>query len=84
VLEADVDLEREPINEAERLFVRFLILHLASSFEAGKRGLYPSEARLSEDVRDFFDRPIPRAVWEELRPLQESEFAEFVGSLIGD
>jgi hypothetical protein len=83
VLKVNVDLGHEPITDAERLFVRFLVLHLASSFEAGKRGLYPSEERLSEDVREFFVLPIPGAVWEELKALQEPVFVEFVESTIG-
>jgi hypothetical protein len=78
VLEPAVDLIGNPISQSERLIVLFLILHLASSFEAQKRGMYLSEQGLRKDVSQFFELPIPAAVWTELKPLQSRDFVEFV------
>jgi hypothetical protein len=78
VLKPTVDLTANPISEAERLIVLFLILHLATSFEAQKRGMYLSEHGLRDDVRQFFALPIPATVWAELKSLQPRDFVEFV------
>jgi|GEM_PF-1134611 len=80
VLKANVDLAANPVSESERLVVLFLILHLASSFEAQKRGLYLSERGLRDDISQFFGLPIPAAVWMESKSLQECDFVEFVES----
>jgi len=66
VLSESPDLDKTPITEAERFFVLFLILHLASSFEARKHGMYFVENGLREDVANFLSLPIPVAVWEEM------------------
>ena len=62
----------------ERLFVRSLILHLAASFRARTYGLYFHEYALSTDIRQFFTKPIPRAIWEAVRQYQEPNFIQFI------
>lgn len=78
VLSEKPDLDRDPITHAEHLFVLFLILHLASSFEARKQGMYFAEHGLSADAGEFFKLPIPRAVWRQVRKYQAPEFTRFV------
>ena len=58
----------------------FLILHLASSFEARKHGMYFVENGLREDVANFFNLPIPAAVWQEMKIYQDYDFISFVES----
>ena len=77
------DLDRHPITDAERLFVLFLILHLASSFEATKHGMYFAEHGLRADVREFFANPIPQVVWREMKRYQQRNFVEFVEDAAG-
>ena len=67
----------EPTFE-ERLFVRSLIFHLAASFRARAYGMHFHEHGLLSDVRQFFSKPIPRAVWETMRQYQEPDFVHFV------
>ncbi len=81
VLDPRVDLTKNPLSEAERLFVRFLILHLATSFEARKRRMFFSEEGLKRDVREFFRLPIPRDVWSGIQPYQQPDFVRFVSQL---
>jgi len=83
VLNPHVDLTRQPITDSERLFVRFLILHLATSFEAQKREMYLTMEGLKKDVQNFFGLPIPRAIWEEAREYQQRDFMAFVDKLRG-
>jgi len=78
VLDPAPDLDAHPITDAERLFVLFLILHLASSFEATKYGMYFAEHGLYADVREFFSSPVPRHVWHEFQRYQRPDFVEFV------
>jgi hypothetical protein len=78
VLTPAPDLNEKPVTEAERFFVLFLILHLASSFAATKHGMYFAETGLREDVANFFNLPIPSAVWEEMKIYQDSNFVRFV------
>ena len=84
VLDARVDLARFPVTESERLFVRFLILHLATSFEAKKRGMYFEEEGLKRDMREFFILPIPRDVWFGVRAYQQRDFVHFVDDAMND
>lgn len=72
------DLDRHPITLAERLFVLFLILHLESSFEATKHGMYFADHGLQTDVRDFFANSIPQRVWNEVKKYQRPDFVAFV------
>jgi hypothetical protein len=82
VLETSPDLDRKPITAAERLFVLFLILHLASSFEARKHGLGLAEEGLRADIQQFFAHPIAREVWTETKSFQAGDFVAFVDSQI--
>lgn len=78
VLQTDFpDGPPEPTLE-ERIFVRSLILHLSASFQARRYGMYFNESGLAADVRQFFAKPIPRAVWRVLRGFQEADFVLYM------
>jgi hypothetical protein len=78
VLDPKADIVAKPITTAERLFVRFVILHLKSAFEAGRNGVYGAPAALREDTNSFFSLPIPKVVWDKAKAFQDSKFATFV------
>lgn len=78
-----VDLESQPITIAERRFVIDLILHLRASYRARRFGLEFNQNMLAADIRQFFNRPIPRAVWEMVRQYQERDFVQFLEANIG-
>jgi hypothetical protein len=82
VLDVAPDLGRHPITDSERLLVLFLILHLASSFEATKHGMYFAEKGLQADVRGFFSLPIPASIWKQTKRYQQSDFVTFVETII--
>jgi len=81
VLRAKVDLKKEPITEAEELFVLFLTLHLATSFKAKKHGMYFAEHGLVRDMQEFFVLPIPSKIWKKIRRYQQPDFVSFVEKL---
>jgi len=78
VLKSDVDLERHPITDAEELFVRMLILHLSSAFHVLRGGLVRKPDGLRQDIGQFFSKPIPKAIWERLKPFQDRRFIQFI------
>jgi len=78
VLKKDLDLKSHPITDSERLFVQLLIVHLDTVRRATREKMFVEIERAHDDVRDFFGLPIPKAVWEEIRPFQDSEFITFV------
>ena len=82
VLNPIADINKEPVTEQERLFVLFLILHLATSFEARKRRMFLVAEGLTQDVEKFFNLPIPRAIWKDFRKYQQRDFARFVDEIL--
>lgn len=78
VLDKGADLAQQPISTAEWLFVKMLIVHLDSVHRAMKARLFVSIEGLHTDIQDFFGSPIPKAIWEQLKPLQDSEFVQFI------
>lgn len=81
-LDKDVDLEKKPISGQEELFVTMLISHLSTVFRAMKHGEFVKLEGLQNDVREFFALPIPKAVWEKLRPFQDANFAKFIEAVL--
>lgn len=80
VLDAAADVPSRPVTPEEDLFVRQVIFQLATFFYASRGGLLIDQAGARRDVRDFFSLPVPRAVWEKSKPLQNRDFAAFVDS----
>ncbi len=74
----DVDLEKQPISNEERLFVSLIILHLSSTHQAIKAGAIAPIEGVEQDVQKFFSLPIPNRVWHGAVEYQNSDFVEFV------
>jgi hypothetical protein len=78
VLNPSVNLEKYPVGRNEELFVIFVLLHLSSVFNAMKDDLLIKLEGLRRDVTSFITLPIPSAIWEKIRPLQNDDFVAFV------
>lgn len=78
VLEPAPDLVARPVTVEEEMFVTFLLLHLSTTHRAMREGTFGTQQRLEEDIRAFFVLPIPREVWNRIRPLHEADFVAFV------
>lgn len=78
VFESEVDLDRAPVTNEERLFAKLLILHLDSVHRAMKEDMFVSLSGLQKDIRMSFARPVLRAVWEEIKEFQDNDFVAFV------
>jgi hypothetical protein len=49
-----------------------------SVYHAIRDGTLIKPEGLRKDIQSFFALPIPRAVWERVKPLQDREFVKFV------
>ena len=80
VRDANADTAKQPVTDAERVFVTFVILHMSSVFHAMSDQLVVKVEGLRRDIAQFFSLPIPRAVWEQIKVLQNDDFVAFVES----
>ena len=78
VLRGDVDLTKETISDDEHLFVKMLILHLDAVRQTTKAGVFVKMHGVRKDVQEFFSYPIPKAIWEKIKPFQDEDFVLFV------
>ena len=78
ILDPDADPAQLPVTAQEETFVIFLILHLSNTYYAMRAGFFQKLRGLRKDIERFFSLPIPRAVWEKVKDLQEESFVQFV------
>ena len=78
ILAPDADPAQQPVTAQEETFVIFLILHLSNTYYAMRAGFFQKLRGLRKDIERFFSLPIPRAVWEKVKDLQEESFVQFV------
>ena len=82
VLSLSVNLHSAPVTLEEELFVHTLILHVRTAFKARELGIQFDDDAVAADIRQFFNRPIPRMVWGRSKIFQDREFVEFIESCI--
>ena len=78
ILDPAADTGRAPVTPEEKMFVVFLILHLANTFYTTKTWFLKRPQGLRKDVERFFSLPVPQKVWQMVRELQDEEFVRFV------
>jgi hypothetical protein len=78
ILDPDANPAKLPVTAQEETFVIFLILHLSNTYYAMRAGFFQKLRGLRKDIERFFSLPIPRAVWEKVKDLQEESFVQFV------
>ncbi len=80
VIDPAADISKESVTPAEELFVGLIISHINSVFYASNDELVVKWEGLRRDVGLFFALPIPNAVWQKTKPLQNQDFAAFIES----
>ena len=78
------DARPDAMTEDEQQWLRELVLHIVACYEAGRLGVLPPFEGLNADVRQLMAKPLPRAVWRELRPYQNAHFREFVEARLAE
>ena len=81
IFQPDADVLQQPVTDDERLFLTLLILHVSLALEAMRmKAIIPIEG-LEHDLAELFSKPIPRAVWRELRSVQNHDVRELIDRL---
>ena len=80
VRDANANILKQPVTDAERVFVTFVILHMSSVFHAMSDQLVVKVEGFRRDIAQFFSLPVPRDVWEKGKVLQNDDFVVFVES----
>jgi hypothetical protein len=78
ILDPGVNLSKMGVTAEEEMFVVFIILHLSSTYYGIRSGFFQKPHGLRKDIERFFSLPIPRAVWEKVKALQDAPFVKFV------
>lgn len=78
VLDPSVDLTTQPVTLREEIFVNLVIQHLNVVFHTMRDELTISPEGLRRDMAEFFSLPIPAAVWNKFKVVQNDRLVQFV------
>jgi hypothetical protein len=84
VIEASADIKARPVTAEEEFFVQMVIANASLMYEALKDELVTRQDGFRQDLRSFFSLPIPSAVWDKSKLLQNHDFAAFIDSTLKD
>jgi hypothetical protein len=82
ILKSDVDLVGEPVSPEEEIFLRQIIVHIATAWELIRDGTPLNKEALSSDVRSFLSLPVPNWAWQRAAHAQDRDFMNFVRSAL--
>ena len=82
ISDTTADLTKQPITDMERVFATLVILHMNSVYYAMSDQLVVEYEGLRRDIAKFISRPVPKAVWEKIKPLQNEDFVNFIESTL--
>lgn len=80
VLDANADLIKQPVTRAEEIFVNQVVQQIGSVYYAMNDELVIKVEGLRRDISQFFTAPIPAAVWERTKRLQNDRLVAFIES----
>jgi hypothetical protein len=82
IRDAAANTVKQPITDAERVFVTAVILHASSVHYAMKDQLVVKLEGVRRDLAQFLSLPIPREIWEKIKVVQNDDFVAFVESCL--
>lgn len=78
IFSREADLSAQPVTIMEEEFLRAVFVHYEVGWYVAP-GISPNEVKAQqEDIRDFFPRPVPWAVWQKTSQLHSPAFIRFV------
>jgi hypothetical protein len=80
VIDPVADVIKQPVTSDEEFFVNMVISHTSSVYKALEDELLTKQEGLRRDVKSFFLLPVPNAVWQKTKLLQNQDFAAFIES----
>ena len=78
VRDAAANTAKQPVTDAERVFVTMIILHISSVYYAMKDELVVKLEGLRRDVAQFLSLPVPKAIWERMKVFQNEALVRFI------
>jgi hypothetical protein len=78
IYDAEVDFLAHPITDIEEEFLNRVIVHFSTGWLLAREGSLLTLETLAEDVRWFFNLPIPKRVWEATKEGRDRKFIKFV------
>ena len=78
VRDAAADTVKQPVTDAERVFVNLVIQHINSVYYAMNDQLVVKYEGLRRDIAQFFSLPIPQAVWGRMKVFQNGALVQFI------
>jgi len=82
IRDPQADLYTKPVTPEETQFVMLLMFHLHCWYRAIQEGEVNVLEGLEMDIQNFFNRPIPRHVWNERKAFFDSDFRKFVEGVL--
>jgi hypothetical protein len=82
ICDTTADMAKQPVTDAERVFATLVILHMNSVYYAMSDQLVVEYEGLRRDIGRFISRPVPKAVWEKIKPFQNDDFVKFIESAL--
>jgi hypothetical protein len=80
IRDAAADTIAQPVNDIEQVFVTLVIVHASNVYFALNDQLVVRYDGLRRDLAEFFSLPVPNAVWQKTKLLQNQDFAAFIDS----
>jgi hypothetical protein len=80
VIDPSADVTKQPVSPEEELFVGLVISQMRIVFYATNDELLIKLEGSSRDIAQFLSLPVPKAVWNATKMLQNHDFAAFVES----
>jgi hypothetical protein len=80
--DANANLQVNPISETEAVYAGMRINHLSMVYQAIRRGEFIKLEGLRADTKVLMSLPIPKAVWEKVKSVQNEDFMNFVESCL--
>jgi len=80
VIDPAADVSKQPVTPAEEIFVGLVISQMGSVYYATNDELLIKLEGSRRDMGLFFSLPVPKAVWNKTKLLQNQDFAAFIES----
>jgi hypothetical protein len=80
VIDPAADVSKQPVTPAEEIFVGLIISQMGSVYYATNDELLIKLEGSRRDMGLFFSLPVPKAVWNKTKLLQNQDFAAFIES----
>lgn len=81
VKETNVDLQKNPVTEAERRFVTEVIIHIYAVYEAISNRLI-KKGEMERDIANYLLLPIPNLIWQEVKNYYDKRFVSYIDGLL--